>query len=325
MEHHLSVERLHQILNDAMSAATSGHVTVSGTVTSVKTHKTITAGQLVTYRNSQPAAVLNIVLAEPHRARIMRELGVPLIDGLEITVGGRIETRADWGQLRLSVDTLIGEAVPAQITVDRQQLIGAYTANGGFDAQKKLPLPTLPIRVGAIYGNNSAAQGDIKRILTHHKAAVQLVEAAIYTTGDGAAQRVAQAITELANRRLDVIIVARGGGGRAELDTFDSELIVRAIASSPVPVWTAIGHASDATLADTTAQRSFATPTAAAEEIVRLHTLVQTQQREDTQRSMATRELTVAQQQTSHARTRNRQYASLLVVLVLLIGYLLMH
>ena len=66
----------------------------------------------------------------------------------------------------------------------------------------------------------------------------------------------------------DLIVIARGGGARSELDWADAEPVVRAIATSPIPVWTALGHATDSTIADQVAHRSCVTPTAAATAIV---------------------------------------------------------
>jgi exodeoxyribonuclease VII large subunit len=313
-----SVVEVHRTLQRAF--ATMNTVIVSGTITGTKVHKTITAAQLVTYQGSQPVASLNIVLGEPHRTRIAHQLGTPITDGIELSLVGRLETRPDWGQLRLNVIDVIGAAAPAQITLDRTQLQATYETNGGFSAQQRLAAPRLPIRVGA---NNSAAQADIRRVLSGRQVPVQLTEAAIYTTGDGAPERVASTIARLATKQLELIIVARGGGGRAELDTFDSEEVIRAIAQSRTPIWTAIGHASDATLADRAAQQSFPTPTAAAEELARLHTLHQSTQREQQQQQVAAHHLENAQRQMNTANTRNAQLIGALIVAVIVVLYLL--
>ncbi len=71
---------------------------------------------------------------------------------------------------------------------------------------------------------------------------------------------------------LDVIVVVRGGGSKADLATFDTEPVARAIATSDMPVWTGIGHTGDQSVADEVANRSFITPTECGQELARLAT-----------------------------------------------------
>src|SRR5207253_1492368 len=88
-------------------------------------------------------------------------------------------------------------------------------------------------------------------------------------SGRTAPAQVAEAISRLERKRLDVILLARGGGSRADLAAWDSPDIAAAIAECATPVWTALGHAYDQTIADLLAQRSFASPAAAAAELGR--------------------------------------------------------
>jgi exodeoxyribonuclease VII large subunit len=79
---------------------------------------------------------------------------------------------------------------------------------------------------------------------------------------------VAAGIEALAAGHPDVIVVARGGGARSELSCFDTRVVAQAIAACPVPVWTAVGHATDSTVADLVANRSWPTPSAAAAALI---------------------------------------------------------
>jgi exodeoxyribonuclease VII large subunit len=96
----------------------------------------------------------------------------------------------------------------------------------------------------------------------------QLLRQAVPMAGPSAPAAVAAAIGRLARSSPDVILIARGGGGRVELDCWDTEQVARAVATASVPVWTAIGHASDSTVADRVANRSCVTPSAAAGELI---------------------------------------------------------
>jgi exodeoxyribonuclease VII large subunit len=320
-----TVAELHPAINEAFTDAGLTPVAVRGTVTSTKAHKTVTAFQLVSYdERMNPVAVLHVAAVGPARAAIETALGHPIRDGIDLTVTGTLQTRADWGQLRLNAAGVIGRAVTADATRHRDELVSRYRASGAIDNQQRLAKPLLPIRVGAIYGSNSAAQADIRRILTTRQTPVQLIEAPIFTTGVDAPARIASAINRFARdrNRFDLLIVARGGGGRAELDVFDTEEVVSAITESNVPVWTAIGHASDLTFADRCAQQHFATPTGVAEEIARLHTLSATTEREREQKQAALRHISTAQQETKHAYDRNRRLLLVVVVLVCVVALL---
>src|SRR4029453_13865950 len=81
-------------------------------------------------------------------------------------------------------------------------------------------------------------------------------------------RRVAYALRQLMALDLDVVVVARGGGSRADLVAFDSEVVARAIAAMPVPVLTGIGHEIDRTVADEVAHKSYKTPTACGQGMV---------------------------------------------------------
>jgi exodeoxyribonuclease VII large subunit len=86
--------------------------------------------------------------------------------------------------------------------------------------------------------------------------------------GARVAEAVADGISALAECRPDVIVVARGGGAPGEMAWADSETVARAVVRCPVPVWIAIGHATDRTVADLVAHRSCATPSAAVAGLV---------------------------------------------------------
>ncbi len=94
-----------------------------------------------------------------------------------------------------------------------------------------------------------------------------LVDVAVQSAG--APQRIKWALGRLAQLDLDVVVLARGGGSRADLAPFDTELVARAIAAMEVPVFTGVGHEVDRSVADEVAHTARKTPTACAQELVR--------------------------------------------------------
>ena len=114
----------------------------------------------------------------------------------------------------------------------------------------------------------SAAWHDVTEELAGSGFGFQVAACDARVQGEWAAEMVAAAIRTLGRRPLDVILVVRGGGARADLATFDSEVVARAIASCPVPVVTGLGHEVDRSVADEVACLALKTPTACAAELV---------------------------------------------------------
>jgi exodeoxyribonuclease VII large subunit len=120
--------------------------------------------------------------------------------------------------------------------------------------------------VAVVTSPTGAAVRDILRVLRRRSAGIDVVVVPTPVQGEGADERIAHAI-EIAGRLGlgDVIIVGRGGGSLEDLIPFSSERVVRAIAASPIPVISAVGHETDVTLSDLAADVRAPTPSAAAE------------------------------------------------------------
>jgi exodeoxyribonuclease VII large subunit len=137
---------------------------------------------------------------------------------------------------------------------------------GLFDPARKRPLPPFPARIGIVTSRQGAALRDMIRVARRRWPPVGIALAPALVQGEGAAADIAQAIDVLASRgSVDLIIVGRGGGSVEDLWAFNEEAVVRAIAASPVPTISAVGHETDFTLADMAADHRASTPTAAAQ------------------------------------------------------------
>ncbi len=135
-----------------------------------------------------------------------------------------------------------------------------------FDAARKRPLPFFPVQIGIITSPQAAALRDVLATLAKRMPSVPVLLYPTPVQGEGAAQKIAQAI-KLANERAEceVLLLCRGGGSIEDLWAFNEEVVARAIAASRIPVVSGVGHETDFTIADFVADQRAATPTAAAQ------------------------------------------------------------
>ena len=191
-------------------------------------------------------------------------------DGMEVVCTGRLTTYPGRSRYQLVVESmeLAGIGALLKLLEDRKKRLAA---EGLFDEARKKKLPFLPAVIGIVTSPTGAVIRDIlHRLDDRFPRRVLLWPVAVQ--GEGAAQQVAAAIAGF-NRlavggqppRPDLLIVARGGGSLEDLMAFNEEAVVRAAASSAIPLISAVGHETDTTLIDFASDRRAPTPTAAAE------------------------------------------------------------
>ena len=210
-------------------------------------------------------AILNCVMFQSSNAR----LTFTPKDGLEVEAFGRIDVYGPRGSYQLN----IGQMRPAGIgalLARFEELKRRLTAEGLFENARKKPLPGFPRTVGVVTSPVGAAVKDIVRVLRARWPGIQIVFAPVKVQGDGAAPEIAAAIDRFDRwGGADVLIVGRGGGSIEDLWAFNEEVVVRAIAAARTPIVSAVGHEVDFTLADAAADVRAATPSNAAELVVR--------------------------------------------------------
>jgi exodeoxyribonuclease VII large subunit len=185
-------------------------------------------------------------------------------DGLEVVLRGRVSLYEARGDLQLYVDMLEPCGVGSQ-QLALEQLRQRLAADGLFDATRKRALPFWPRAVGVATALGGAAVHDIASTLRRRMPAVRIIIRPVRVQGPGAWPELVAALADLnAIRDVDVIIIGRGGGSLEDLWAFNEEMVVRAVATSRVPVVSAVGHEVDVTLTDLAADQRAATPTAAA-------------------------------------------------------------
>lgn len=142
-------------------------------------------------------------------------------------------------------------------------------AEGLFDPQYKKPLPAFPKHVGVITSQTGAAIRDILQVAGRRNPSIPFTIYPTHVQGEYAVSEIVSAI-RLANaeKRVDVIILGRGGGAIEDLWAFNEEAVARAIFESEIPIVSAVGHEVDFTIADFVSDQRAATPSAAAEIVV---------------------------------------------------------
>jgi len=236
---------------------------VEGEVTELRRH---TGWQSVFFTLKDPSDGACLSVTMP-RGRF-EALRLDLADGERVHVFGRpelYEARGDFRLRALSIERFgLGDHLAALERLKRK-----LAAEGLFAPERKRPLPRFPRAVGLVTGNDAAAKRDVVSTLTTRFPPAHVVVAETYVQGPRAAAAIVEALRALAARpEMDVIVVARGGGSFEDLLPFSDERLVRAIASSPVPVVSAVGHEQDTPLCDLAADVRASTPTAAGRLVV---------------------------------------------------------
>jgi exodeoxyribonuclease VII large subunit len=189
-------------------------------------------------------------------------------DGLHVVARGRLGVYEPKGEYQIVCEHLEPRGLGA-LQLAFEQLKKKLQAEGLFDQARKRPLPSLPRTIGIVTSLDGAAIRDIVKVLKRRHPNAHLLIRPTRVQGDGAGEEVARAIRAIVKvERVDVVIVGRGGGSIEDLQAFNQEVVARAIAASPVPVISAVGHESDVTIADFVADLRAPTPSAAAEMVV---------------------------------------------------------
>ncbi len=197
-----------------------------------------------------------------------RRLRLPLADGIHVVVVGRPTIYQVRGRFQIIVSDVLPQgrgALYLQFEALRERL----AAEGLFAEERKRRLPFLPRVVGVVTSAEGAAVRDIVTVIRRRAPATRVWLKPVPVQGREAAAEIARAVRWFATRgEVEVLVVGRGGGSLEDLWAFNEEIVVRAIAESPIPVVSAVGHESDTTLADYVADLRAPTPSAAAERVV---------------------------------------------------------
>ncbi len=197
-----------------------------------------------------------------------RRLPTAPAEGMQVRALGRLTLYESRGEFQLVVADLDARGDGLwKLAFDR--LRGRLDAEGLTAPERRRPVPRAPACVGVVTSLAGAALRDVLAVVRRRAPWTRVVVAGCRVQGEGAAEEIAAAIRRFgAAGCADVLIVGRGGGSIEDLWAFNEEAVARAIAESPVPVISAVGHETDTTIADLVADLRAPTPSAAAEAAV---------------------------------------------------------
>ncbi len=190
-------------------------------------------------------------------------------NGMEVVCRGRITVYEPRGNYQIIVSDMQPRGEGA-LQIAFEALKKKLFEEGLFAEERKQELPAYPETIALVTSPTGAAIRDMISVIRRRNPAVTLLVVPVQVQGAGAAEQIAEAI-DLCNEHgeADVIITGRGGGSIEDLWAFNEEAVARAIARSRIPVVSAVGHEIDVTIADYAADLRAATPSVAAELVVR--------------------------------------------------------
>ncbi|KKB72692.1 MULTISPECIES: exodeoxyribonuclease VII large subunit [Bacillus] len=198
-------------------------------------------------------------------ARQNKSLGFTPENGMKVLVRGGITVYEPSGNYQLYAKEMQPDGIGA-LHLAYEELKKKLSQEGLFDEAHKKPIPAFPSVIGVVTSPTGAAVRDVITTIKRRYPLVKVIVLPTLVQGTNASESIVRSIEEANRRQLcDVLIVGRGGGSIEELWAFNEEIVARAIFASDIPIISAVGHETDFTISDFTADLRAATPTGAAE------------------------------------------------------------
>ena len=201
-------------------------------------------------------------IAALHGNEVIKEV---LQDGMKVRCLCQVTLYKDRASLSLSVQNIDPAFTKGSLALAREQLLKKLRAEGLEGANRSLPMPRFPFVVGLITSEGSRAASDFLDQLFAGAFPGEVIFAPTPMQGEAVPKMVAASIESLAGRKVDIIVLSRGGGSASDLRWFDAPEIAYAICRASCPIIAAIGHHDDTCVAEMVAHQREKTPTAAAE------------------------------------------------------------
>ena len=218
--------------------------------------------------DGRPTAKLSVALFADNRrgvnALLRRAGGMRMDDGLDVRVRGSVHFWPRSGRVQFKMTAIDPVHTLGALEAERQRVLGVLRAEGLMDLNRARHLALLPRRIAVITSARGAAVRDFVEELRGSGIGWSVAIHDVRVQGREAVDQVAAALGAVSPATADVVVLIRGGGARSDLAAFDAEPVARAIAASPLPVITGLGHEVDRSVADAVAHHSLKTPTACA-------------------------------------------------------------
>ncbi len=269
------VDELCGAVSDALAGHFEGDVWVRGEIHGLR----VGAGGHVWFdllepgapRDRPPARLPVVLFAGTRRgleAFLRRTTGLELADGVEVRIRGPVELYGPQARIQLRMSSIDPRHTLGKLVEDRDRVLRVLAEAGLLDRNRRIPFPLVPLRVGLVTSDDSAAANDFLEELRASGFGFRVTLVDSRVQGTDAGTMLAGSLATLARLPLDVVALVRGGGSRIDLAAFDLEPVARAVAAHPVPVLTGIGHEIDRSVADEVAHAAYKTPTACARALV---------------------------------------------------------
>lgn len=258
----LTVGQLTRQIDKAIKSNLPAVLLVQGEISNYKHHE---ASGNIYFTLKDTDACIDCVMFRSDR----QELKFVPSDGMEMIATGRVGIYPQRGRYQFYVTQLQPLGV-GSLELAFKQLHARLQAEGLFASERKKTIPRFPSRLALLTSTGTAALQDMLKVLDRFRF-LKIGIFHVPVQGDGAAEKIADAIDCLNScSGIDVILLSRGGGSLEDLWEFNEECVARAIYNSRIPIITGIGHEIDVCIADLVADYHAHTPTEAAQ-VVSMH------------------------------------------------------
>lgn len=273
-EKYLSISDFTKVLKENLETSYP-EVLLRGEISNFRPSST---GHWYFYLKDQYASIKAIIFKNLQNSilTVLKSYNIPaLSDGRDVLVEGRISVYERNGEYSIIINKLIPVGI-GELTIKFELLKEKLSKEGLFDPSIKKPLPKFPSHIGVVTSPTAAALKDILNVLKRRFASIKITIFPTSVQGENAKYEITKAIN-FANYhylnntkyKVDILVIARGGGSIEDLWPFNEEIVAYAIYNCRIPIITGIGHEIDFTIADFCADIRAPTPSAAAEIVVK--------------------------------------------------------